>query len=239
MKIHTLICLLSCSAFLFIVSCNSGQKSEDANLAPNAHKVVAEQVINGNSYTYIQVSSEGGSYWIAISRSDVKEGGTYYWSVGSEMKEFTSKELNRTFRSIYFVEDLTDKPITRVSGSQQMPAGSMAGRQVAPEYPGIVVPKIEGVTTIADLYSKKGSLGGKTVRVCGKVVKFAGDIMNRNWVHIQDGTKSGSDYDLALTTQDSVKVGDIVIFEGILAVNKNIGAGYHYNLLLENAVLKK
>jgi hypothetical protein len=115
----------------------------------------------------------------------------------------------------------------------------MAGKQQAPEYPGIVVPRAPGGITIAELYAGKNSHAGKTVKICGKVVKFSGGIMNKNWVHIQDGTKEAGNYDLTVTTQDSVKVGDVVIFEGVAAVNKDIGAGYFYEVLVEDAKVKK
>ena len=223
----------------FILSCGSNNTSKDAALAPNVHKVTAEEIFQGSSYTYVRVSSDGSDYWIAISKADVKEGKTYYWSKGGEMKEFTSKEMKRTFRSIIFVEDFTDQPITAAGNPPKAPVTSMAGKQQAPEHPGIVVPKIAGGTTIAELYSKKNSLAGKTVTVTGKVVKFAGGIMNKNWVHIQDGTKDAGNYDLTIATTDFVKLGDVVIFEGVVAVNKDIGAGYFYTILIEDAKLKK
>ena len=238
MKIRVKLIVLLTGIIVFILSCNSGKDSRESNLSPNAHKVVAEEVIQGSRYTYVRVSSEGSDYWIAINKADLKEGKTYYWSIGTEMNEFTSKELRRTFRSIFFVQDFTDQPITSAS-PQQMPAASMAGKQQAPEYQGIVVPKAEGGITIAELYSKKNSFAGKTVKICGKVVKFAGGIMNKNWVHIQDGTKDAGNFDLTVTTQDSVKIGDVAVFEGLVALNKDIGAGYFYDILLENAKVKK
>jgi hypothetical protein len=155
------------------------------------------------------------------------------------MKEFTSKELKRTFRSIYFVQDFTDKPILAAPGPKQVPLTSMAGKQVAPEYPGIVVPRAPGGITIAEFYATENSIAGKTVKICGKVVKFSSGIMKKNWVHIQDGTKEAGKYDLTITTQDSVTVGDVVIFEGVAAVKKDVGAGYFYEILLEDAKVKK
>jgi hypothetical protein len=62
--------------------------------------------------------------------------------------------------------------------------------------------------------------------------------MNRNWVHIQDGTKNASDYDLAVTTKETVKVGDIAVFEGVIAVKKDFGAGYKYEVIMEEAKKK-
>ncbi len=59
--------------------------------------------------------------------------------------------------------------------------------------------------------------------------------MNKNWVHLQDGTINNGSYDLTVTTLDTVKVGDVVVFEGTITLNKDIGAGYFYDVLMENA----
>ena len=239
MKFRLNLLILITGILVLVLSCNSGKESKQTKLAPNAHKVVAEEVIQGSSYTYLRVSSDESEYWIAINKADIKEKETYYWSIGSEMKEFTSKELKRTFRSIFLVQDFTDKPITDSGSPQPSPTTSMAGKQEAPEYPGIIVPKAVGGLTVAELYSGKNTLGGKKVKICGKVVKFSGGIMNRNWVHIQDGTKDKDKYDLTVTTLDTVKVGDVVIFEGVVSVGKDIGAGYFYDVLIEDAKVIK
>ncbi len=47
----------------------------------------------------------------------------------------------------------------------------------------------------------------------GQVTKYNPNIMKRNRVHIQDGTKNGSIYDLTITTNDVVKRGDIATFK--------------------------
>ena len=60
--------------------------------------------------------------------------------------------------------------------------------------------------------------------------------MNKNWVHIQDGTGGENTFDLTITTLDEVKLGAIVKFEGTVVINKDFGHGYKYDLLLEDAV---
>jgi len=91
--------------------------------------------------------------------------------------------------------------------------------------------------TVADIFANKDKLAGKEVTVRGKVMKFSPMIMGRNWVHIQDGTgdaASGTN-DLTVTTSDSVKVGDTVLVKGKLAANKDFGAGYSYDVIIEEA----
>ena len=41
-----------------------------------------------------------------------------------------------------------------------------------------------------------------------------------------------------ITSKDIVKVGDVVIAEGTVAVNKDFGAGYSYPVMIEDANVK-
>jgi len=91
--------------------------------------------------------------------------------------------------------------------------------------------------TVADIFANKDKLAGTEITVRGKVMKFSPMIMGRNWLHLQDGSgdvASGTN-DLTITTTDSVKVGDLVEVKGPLSVNKDFGAGYAYDVILENA----
>lgn len=91
--------------------------------------------------------------------------------------------------------------------------------------------------TVATLYQDKAALAGKTISVQGKVMKVNNGIMNRNWLHLQDGTgdaKSRTN-DLVITSQQSANVGDQISVSGVVAVNKDFGAGYNYPLLIEDA----
>jgi len=80
-------------------------------------------------------------------------------------------------------------------------------------------------------------LKNKDVVVRGKVVKFLGGIMGKNWMHLQDGTGSAEkgDNDITVTTDEKVSVGDVVTVKGTLAADKDFGAGYRYEVIIENA----
>ena len=217
---------------LILNACQTGGKKKVEKLAPNAHQVTAVEVIQASGYTYVRAVEDKKDYWLATEKMEVKEGETYFWSDGIEMKNFTSKELKRTFPGIFFVQDFTDKPIL---SNSHAPAGAMPAKPQAAEKAGLTIPKAEGGITIAELYSKRKSFEGKTVRIRGEVEKFLPQIMNRNWVHIQDGTKDGNNFDLTINTQDTVKTGEITVFEGVVALNRDFGAGYTYDVIVENA----
>ena len=97
----------------------------------------------------------------------------------------------------------------------------------------------KGQITIGNLYENKESLVGKKVLVKGKVAKFSAEIMGKNWIHIQDGTESNGKYDLTVTTALTAAVGDIVILKGKIALNKDFGFSYFYEVLMEDAKIIK
>ena len=93
--------------------------------------------------------------------------------------------------------------------------------------------------TVAALYAEKAKLGGHQVQLRGKIVKVNNAIMNRNFLHLQDGTGEQGSNDLTVTSQDTAEVGDEVVVTGTITVDKDFGAGYTYPVLLEQASVKK
>ena len=233
MKLN-LIILLS-SIILLAVSCKP-KSTVDENLAPNVHKIVAEEVIQTSNYTYIRVSEGEKENWIAIGKQEVEQGKSYYYEAGIEMNNFVSKELKRTFPSILFVDKFSDQPI--VAGKISM-SDSLKGKQAAVAKEGIKIEPVAGGITIAELFANKESYSGKTIKIKGEVVKYSAEIMSKNWVHIQDGTNSDGNFDLTITTSDVTKVGDVVTFEGTVTLKKDFGAGYYYEVIVEDGKLLK
>ncbi len=47
-----------------------------------------------------------------------------------------------------------------------------------------------------------------------------------------------SNFDLTVTSQDLAEVNDEVTFKGKITLNKDFGAGYFYEVIMEDAVLE-
>jgi hypothetical protein len=118
-------------------------------------------------------------------------------------------------------------------------AGQMRATQVVPEKANVQVTPGPGCISISTLYSEKKSNDGKIVKVKGIVTKFNSEIMGKNWVHIQDGTGTEGSFDLTITTSQTVAYGDTVTFEGKIALDKDFGYGYFYNVIMEEGKLVK
>ena len=98
----------------------------------------------------------------------------------------------------------------------------------------------DNAQTVADCFEKAKELDKKKVQVRGKVMKVSRMIMGKNWIHLQDGTGNPmkNSHDLVVTTQAVPEKGSIVVVEGVLAANKDFGAGYKYDAIIEDAVIK-
>ncbi len=91
--------------------------------------------------------------------------------------------------------------------------------------------------TVAEIIGEASSLKDKPVVVRGKVVKFSPAIMDKNWIHLRDGSgnMASKNNDLVVTTKDETKVGSIVTIKGVVRTNKDFGHGYNYDVLIEDA----
>lgn len=95
--------------------------------------------------------------------------------------------------------------------------------------------------TVADIFGKAASLNGKKVKIKAQVVKFSPEIMGKNWLHLQDGTGDPlkNTHDLVVTTAVKAEKGDIVTVEGVLAADKDFGAGYKYAVIVEDVTVTR
>jgi hypothetical protein len=212
-----------------LAACDSGDKPVE-NLPAGYHGVVVEEAMNAQNYTYLRVTEDDKEYWIAVPQMEAKEGDVLYYSRSMEMKNFSSKTLNRTFESVLFVEDISKTPAQEPKIVEHPKVNNTPKANVSVE------PLKDG-NTIEQIYANRKELAGKTIRVRGMVTKYNPDIMNMNWLHIQDGT--GKDhYDLAVTTKDNAENGKLVIVEGVVSLDRDYGSGYSYDLIIENAKVK-
>ncbi|MHC4374442.1 MAG: hypothetical protein ACYSTO_09780 [Planctomycetota bacterium] len=213
------------------VEAEAAQPPQQTMPASGVHTVEVQEVIQGNSYTYLNVKDEDSTSWIAISKSEMEVGETISYKNPLAMKNFTSKELERTFETIYFVGRIDKESSSSVS--EQNPQSPH--QKPAVETKEISIEPIEGGISIAELYSNRTAYANTVVRIKGQVTKVNLGIMGKNWIHLQDGTGNSGSNDLLVTTQETVALGDIVIFEGTIALNKDFGSGYSYEVLMEDA----
>jgi hypothetical protein len=97
--------------------------------------------------------------------------------------------------------------------------------------------KPDGGKTVAEVWEGRAKLAGQTILLRGKVAKIVTDVMGRNWLHLRDGTGAEGRNDLTVTTKATAAVGDTVTVKGVLATNRDFGAGYSYEAIVEDATV--
>ena len=235
MKTKTVVIAIAIVAGIILIAIpfiNTEKGKKALDLPPGTHEVTIAEVIQTTKYTYFLVEEDESEYWIAVTKREGAQGDVIYYSNPLEMNNFVSKELGRTFPTIFFVQNVSNEPLlNESSASQQM-------TQKKPEIvklENVKINPVKGGITISELYKGKDKYAGKTVIIRGVVARYNNKVMGKNWVHIQDGTDFSGQFDLAVTTMDSLAVGNTVTFTGMISLNRDFGSGYFYGVIMEDA----
>jgi len=197
---------------------------------------IIQEAIQTSNYTYCLVKEGSSEYWIAFTKMQVEEGQQIYFNQGLEMKDFPSKELDRVFETVFFIQEISTNPSKDSTDGHHL---KQQGQKSEVNTADINVEKAKGGISIAELYANKKNYEGKRVKIRGKVTKCTDLIMDRYFIHIQDGTESNGKFDLTITSMETVNVGGIVTFEGKITLNKDFGSGYSYEVIMEEAKVLK
>ncbi len=194
---------------------------------------VVTETMNAMGYTYIRVEHAEGAIWAAAPAFGIEVGERVIVSTAMPMADYYSKTLDRTFDVVYFTQG-----IQREGGKFTASGGGASHGRMEPEVAEMEisgVERAEGGLTVSEIVAQRADLAGQEVVVRGKVVKFNPEIMGTNWMHIQDGSGALGENDLTVTSQAVVEVGSTVLVRGVVAVDKDFGAGYRYAVIVEGA----
>ncbi len=197
-----------------------------------------KETMNSGGYTYMLLEFEGKDFWVAVPEMKVAVGQEVMLLPGDTMKNFHSNSLNRTFDTIIFSRGLASGQGMGSTEATQTSQEGHAGVPKLAKWDIHVTPaKGENAITVEMAYKKAKELDGKKVVLKAQVVKISKNILGKNWLHVQDGTGSmkDKDFDLTVTTHSAPQVGAIVTIEGTLHKDKDIGAGYFYPVIIEDA----
>lgn len=210
------------------------------------------ETVNGGGYTYAKVDESGNVYWIAGPQTSIASGNTISFLEQMVMTDFTSKALNKTFDQILFVSAIVPTGGKSAQSSTAQAAQGQAGAdahtncnhdkelKLEPVASSIKIAKNANGYTIEELYAKKTTLKDKNVKVNAKVVKVSKNIMGKDWIHMQDGSGSaGVDDIIATAVNSTVQVGDSITASGVVKVDVDLGYGYKFPVLIEEAKFTK
>jgi hypothetical protein len=236
--------LLVALVMLIVMGLNAGFAAAADASPPGANTTVKGKVLETKDvepYTYLRLKTRDGEVWAAVGKSPVKVGSEVTIENASIMTNFESKTLKKTFDRIYFGS------IAGAGTKAPLAGGDMAAVHAGVAKPADVgevkVAKATGpdARTVAEVVANRTDLKDKTVVVRGKVVKFTPGVMDKNWIHLRDGTGSAADgtNDVVVTTKDETQIGAVVLVKGVVHTDKDLGSGYSYKVLIEEATLRK
>ena len=202
---------------------------------------VAETMDSGG-YSYLRLEEQG--IWIATASLPVAVGDKVQYTGGMEMRNFVSKSLDRTFESIFFIQNVSieSKDIDALHAAAQ---GHESKGMPIPKPAAVEAPAAGEITrltkgkTVADIFAESAQLNEQTVSLNAKVIKVSKNIVGKNWITLQDGTGTESDNKLLATSQELVEPGDTVTATGIVRTDIDIGSGYKYKVLMEEVTFSK
>ena len=201
--------------------------------AGNAVSGPVLETFDAASYTYVRVRGTNGEIWAAAPQFAVKVGDQVRVPLEMPMKDFHSASLNRDFPLIYFVSGITS------TDAAAAPAPAAHGSVRAQSTVTTPMAAPAGGMTIASLWAARKELADKPVTVHGVIVKYNPGILGVNWIHLQDGTGKAEDgsNDITVTSTENlpIQLGDTIVAAGTAVVDRNIGSGYMYPVLVEKA----
>lgn len=223
-RLHVHVTLFVC----FSLCCFSTVYAAGGNV-----KGKVTETMDASGYTYVELDTGSEKIWGAAPTTAINVGDHIEFSTDMPMRNFHSKSLNRTFPELYFAPRFISNLNNMTSGIATTPKNIKS----KPSIPALKeIAKAKDGYTIADIYNDKSNLVGKTIKVRGQVTRFTTNVMNKNWLHIIDGS---GEHDLTITTTNTVAIDDVVVISGKLALDKDFGYGYIYPLIVEQALISK
>lgn len=214
-----------------------------AQAAPTTLKGEVLEVQNVEGYTYVRAKTKEGEIWAAVPSASLKKGQQVTFHEPMVMTNFESKALKRKFDRIVFAT-LDESGAKQQAADAAAPANphASAGAATAAAPVGKIA-KATGADgkTVEEVFANKAALKDKTVSIRGQVVKVNSGILGKNWLHLQDGSGAAAKgtHDIIVTTTDEAKVGDVVLASGTVKTDVNVGSGYAYAVLVDQAKLRK
>jgi len=221
------------------------------------------ETMDSAGYTYVLVDSGTEKTWVALPESTIAKGTEITYKSGMVMKNFSSKTLNRNFDSIIFSPGLVKGESSALQSntaddsfaaavksesskvSAPEPVTSLSGGSLGAitSFKEITVEKSSAANgyTVDEIFAQAKKLDGQKISLRGIVTKVSANIMGRNWVHLQDGTGNPlqNTHDIVATTSELPELNSEITVEGILAAEKDFGAGYKYDAIIEQATVTK
>ena len=216
---------------------------ESGNIPLGARSAAGDSALTGTviemlpapPYLYLRLKTGNGEVWAAVDGGTVRKGSTVTVANAMLMQNFESASLKRTFPKVYFGSLAAEGSTPSLPATNPHANSAPAADRV--EVGTVAKASAPDAKTVAETWAGRAQLDGKTVTILGVVVKVNEGVMGKNWIHLQDGSGDAAQgtFDITVTSADMARAGDTVTITGTVHINRNVGAGYSYPVLIEDA----
>ena len=211
------------------------ESNVDQNIEESLHKIIAEEVMPLQDKVLVQGKEGNRSYWVQAPLTEIKTGETYFFK---ENKNSLKTGVDNIFEdlvidTLYVANSLVPAMHGMMHYAKKEPLEDVTYEEENLQNE----VKVEGSIAIAELVNNPEKYENKMVQISGECTKVNSNIMGRNWIHLKDGSQDN--FDLVVTSEDSPSVGQIITMQGVVIRNKDFGAGYQYDLILEQGKILK
>lgn len=213
------ILLIGALALFELAACreSSGTEPPPGGWANNAPTVV-KRVVNRDAHQLLEVRQGDLRTWVRVPRVGAEPGDYILLGQGTARTDVEIPELGIRAEQVVDIDHARPTDL-----------------QTAQQAASVGVP--EGALSVGEVYAQLEERADEEVIVYGTVVKVSNAI-GWAWVHLQDSTgdPSAAGYDLTVQTKEPPLEGIRVAYEGTLRADVDLGFGYHYDALVEEAV---
>jgi hypothetical protein len=191
-----------------------------------------QEIAKAGAYTYLRLDVGGEEIWAAGPLPDGLEVGSVVIApAGTEMTDFESRALGRSFSRLFLIAWARQ---LAAPGNGDPPPNKTSASALASRVPMKRIDAPRHGLSIKEICDRRTELDGTKVKLRAVVVKVSRGIEGKNWAHLQDGTGNEDHYDLVITTDKDLEVGEFVEVEGVLSVDARTDVGYRYSVLLHD-----
>lgn len=220
------------------LGCRKEAAPVQVSAAGNALEGTVLERLDAAPYTYLRLKTAQGEVWTAVPATDLQPGAQAKVLDAMPMEKWESPQLQRTFDRVYLGQlegqgaaAPAMPPAHGTPSADADPHGPMGAGHPAlgpTSVTDVKVPKASGkeARTVSEIWVQAQQLTGKEVMVQGTVVRVSTGLRvpgatGGTWIHIQDGSgqPQRGDNDLTVATNDTPKVGDVVVVKGIVQPN--------------------
>ena len=201
--------------------------------------VTVSQVIERPSYAYLSVTDGATNGWIIAPAMTVPLNSELTVEHYIRALDFEALEIDRRFDVVLLAARVNGAGVRLKETGEEaavdpvLPASGVTQVQVSIRR--VKVARADVV--IAELRAQRADLTDRRIKLRGQVIRVVPRVRDRNWVWLRDASADGDFGSLPVVLDRAVEIGQVLLVEGRVSINRKFRIGGVHPVLLEDAVV--